>query len=535
MDYIEVEIDGEVIEFPDTMTDDEINAAAARIYQEKQAAKAPDPAAGMNAFQRGLVGAGASAAKVLEGALGLMGSVVPPARDAAEGMRQTRETYNQNRDALGTAGRVGEVAGAIGSAAPLLLAGPAIAPQMAAGGLYGAVTTPGGLVDRTVGAGLEAFGAGLGNLATRTVGRFFRPAGQDADAVTRLRDAGVDPTFGQTVGAGGPVGRQFRRVEEAAMSTPFTGHMIRDQRVNALQQFARATREGAAPPGAGPQTTESVDHLRSAFKEAYEEVLADPAMRIREMYDIEDGLLRASEGVPVSIDRLQTIQRTVEGLARRHEYAQGRYPTLKQAHAVESELDEMGLRYMRSPNGDEQAMGQVMRNIARDFGEQWRAQAPPGVIQDIREIDSAYRAYVPVRHAAKTNAVSLDPNEYTPNTFLRALRTTDRTPNKNQYIAGTRPQQQLARDAEDVLSSRVPDSGTPERLLTFGALAGAPFTGGGTLAPTALTGLYATRPVQSYLKGQALPRAQQALYDAMYRARPAGAAAGVGLLDTEDR
>lgn len=506
---------------------------AQEVLQAQQAPQEPfNPAEGMSAFQRGLVGAGASAARAVEGGLGAVGSVFPQARAKAEQMRGDREWFEaEGRAPLGTAGTVGGVVGAIGSAAPLALAGPAILPQMAAGAAYGGLTTPGDLGERGMGAAIEGGGAGVGNVLMRTLGRFARPAGVDSPDVTRLREAGIEPTFGQTVGSAGPGGRQIRRLEEAAMSTPFTGQMVRDRRTEALGQFQEATRRGALPPGAPEQAARSTDELRQAFKQSYDSVLADPGMRVRDLYDIEDGLLRASEAVPISTDRMQTVQRTMEGLAKRHEYAQGTNPTLKQAHAVESELEQMGLRLLRSQDGDQQAMGQVMRNLAQDFGQQWRAQAPPDVVDAIRGIDRQYAAFVPIRQAAKSAPVSMEPDEYTPNVFLRALRQTDRTPNKTEFIGGRRPQQDLGRAAEDVLSSRVPDSGTPERLMTFGAVAGAPMTGGLTMLPTLATGLYGSRGMQSYLTGRAAPDAQRRLYEALRAGRPAAAATGVGIAD----
>jgi hypothetical protein len=515
--------DGTVMRFPDGTTPEEIEEAIG------QPSPVANPAEGMNAFQRGLVGAGSSAARAAEGVLDAAGNVIPAARTAADRMADTRGVYEQNRGHLGTAGTVGEVVGGIGSAAPLALAGPAVLPQMAWGALYGGLTTPGGPQERATGGLTESIGAGLGNLGTRLVGRFFNPSGPTPESVARLESRGVQPTFGQTVSAHGTgPGAYVGRLEEVAQSVPFGGGLIRDKRVNALQQFARATRENALPPGAAPEAAESVDRLRSAFNDAYEEVLSDPSMRVREIYNIEDGVLRAGEGVPVSPERLQTAQRTFEGIAKRHEYAQGMQPTLKQAHAVESDLEREASRLLRSMDADQQAMGRVLMNMADDFGQSWRAQAPPNVVADIREIDAAYRAYVPVRHAAKTNAVSRDPDEYTPNVFLRALRTTDRTPNKTEFIGGRRPLQQFARDAEDVLGSVVPDSGTPERAMGIGILAGAIPTGGATLIPSGMAAAYGWNPMQQYLTGRLIP-GQRLLQRTISGGAGYGGAAGAGM------
>jgi len=522
--------DGTTVRFPAGTTPEEIEEALRQPpLQAAPLQAAINPAEGMSAFQRGLVGAGSSAARALEGTLDAAGSVIPAARDAADRMKADRDLYAKNRKYLGTAGTVGEVVGGIGSAAPLALAGPAVLPQMAWGALYGGLTTPGGMKERGIGAGADAAGAGIGNLGTRMLGRFFSPSGRVPPSVANLESKGVQPTFGQIMSAHGTgPGAYVGRLEDVAQSIPFGGGLIREQRARPFQQFARATRENALPPGAGQEAAESVDRLRKAFSNAYDEVLSDPGLRVRDIYSIEDGVLRAAEGVPISPERMKTAQTTFEGIAKRHEYAQGMRPTLKQAHAVESELENIGSRMLRSQSGDEQAMGQVFMRMADDFGQSWRAQAPADVVDNIRKIDTAYRAYVPVRHAAKTNPVSKDPDDYTPNLFLRALRSTDRTPNRTEYIGGRRPLQDFARDAERVLGKAVPDSGTPERAMGIGVLAGAVPTGGATLIPSGVAAAYGWNPMQQYLTGRLHPW-QRLLQQAISESAGYGGAAGAGL------
>lgn len=472
-----------------------------------------DTAEGMSGGEKFLVGTGAALARAGEGVLGLAGNVIPAAARKAAEMKSEREAYEAHKGDLGWRAGAGELVGNLAAYAPAALASGGAVPAMLASGALGAAYTPGGLGERAQGAALDAAGAGAGHLLTRSLGRLANPIGEKTADVLALEARGVQPTFGQAMGSkGGALGKAIERVEEAGQSTPLGGSAIRNRRTEALGQFQQAAREGALPPGASTQAAESTDALRTAYQNAYNGTLSAVPMPKEVLKWSPAAEVKAlSLGLPITQDQRLAAQTFVRDVQRKHLQAAGKAPTAETAHSIQSEIRRAAAQFGSSQNPGERYYGELLADVAENFGQTWRGALAPDVAEAVQNIDRAYASYVPVRHAAKTNAVSRNPDEITPNVLLRALRTTDRTPNKSTFVAGNRPQQSFARAAEDVLTSAVPDSGTTERALTLAALAGAVPTGGLSLAPSAVAGLYGSRMGQNYLMGRYSQ--QQALAD----------------------
>jgi hypothetical protein len=123
-------------------------------------------------------------------------------------------------------------------------------------------------------------------------------------------------------------------------------------------------------------------------------------------------------------------------------------------------------------------------------------------LSQYRKADEAFNNIVPVRNA--TAAAANAGGVYTPAQFGVALRSTDRSAGKGATARGARPGQELQKDAQALLPSKVPDSGTAGRLLV-GGLPLLPAAGAGTGYIDPSTAAMLSAPALLYTKtGQKL-------------------------------
>jgi hypothetical protein len=109
----------------------------------------------------------------------------------------------------------------------------------------------------------------------------------------------------------------------------------------------------------------------------------------------------------------------------------------------------------------------------------------------------------------------------------------DRSKDKAKFARGQAYMQDLSDPAKNVLGSKVPNSGTADRLLNFGALGSAFFDPTIPASLIAGSGMYSS-PIQSLLRGavSSRPQAAQPIASMLNRTSPMFAPAG-GLLGLE--
>lgn len=535
--------DGKVYRVTGEGTADE----ALQHLQSQQAAPAPAapqaPAAPVEPTwgDRGREALQGAVAGFDKAALGVKGMLPQPIQRAGDwvdeklGMRKlTPQTAVQAPDTW--AGTLGSIGTDVALQAPLAaLAGPTLGAQVALGGATQAALTPGDLAQRGKAAAGGAAGAAAGYGLSKALGRLAKPIGDKTAEVMALEAKGIDPTFGQGMGSKGGLGKAVNRAEEAAMSAPGVGAPLRNTRQAALDKFSTVVREGALPPGVDKTAARTTDSLRTAFNESYDDVLKGvPVNNDMVKWSPNTAVPKVTATLPITSTQRADAKMLVREIQKKYLQAipKGGAPDANVAHAIQSEIRANAAKMGSSSVASERNMGEALAAIAEDFGNTWRKGVSPKALKAIQEVDKAYASYVPVRHAAKTNAVSRGVDDFTPNVLLRALRTTDRTPNKSTFLAGNRPQQALAQAAENVLGNKVPDSGTSERIFTTMGLGGAAALG---QLPAALAGggalaAYGTKPVQDYLMGRLGTGAtQEALLQALRRFAPYGAAGGAGV------
>jgi len=470
---------------------------------------------------------------------------VPLARIPEGGIDQMEREREQNIEAqrkargeTGTdlvreAGRVAAAIPAVAAAAPYIPGtgvANALATGAASGGIQGAlepVTGPGNFLAQKLGQVGEgaALGAGTGvaaNAAANLIKPAFRPA---ADL---LMKEGVRLTPGQMAGG------VARRVEDALSSIPVLGQAVRAGARRAILDFNRAAwNRVLAPLGEklpkniqpGRDAAEYVDQAISRAYNAVVPHLTGQADR-QFLKDLVPIFQRAKNELPpeqrrrfAEIFNNQLVGKTLSP------------KTGEQLKGIDSMLGAEARGYRADPSYDNRKLGQIIGDLHAAFRAALTRQNPkyaPG----LKAANEAYANFVRVGRAAAASGAH--EGVFSPAQLRSAVRQSDPTLRKLGFAKGDALMQDLSDAAESVLPRTVPDSGTPERLMTERAAALAAGGGAAMFEPTALAGALAssapyTSVGMSALRNwaMALPKVRNALAQPIRRTLPyiAGAAA----------
>lgn len=394
------------------------------------------------------------------------GTAAALAGERGKGALEAMQAVNPNASLIGNI--AGGITGALGAEAMLgtKLAGTAaakFAPRLADFG-FGATT---GFNAAEDGAGLEgaalggvtgAFGGAIGERVVRGAGKAL--SGVTDPAVQYLRGLGVPLTAGQALGG------IVKSVEDKATSMPFVGDMIVNRRMEGLEAFDRAAMNQAASPIAfTPENIgkEGVGEMLDAAGNAYENATAGARVDLDPQY-VDDFTAVTGMGQALPDDL-----RARFGLA-----LSNRVNPINDAGAMTGETYQQAMRGIKSYKSEATKPGfeQDYRSALSAAQDALTAQMMRGggedVVSGLRAADNAYRGIKTVEDAA----MRADGANYifTPSQLQDALKKTDRK------FPGSSPLSELADMGQQVLPSRIPDSGTAGRaaqLLVPGAVGGA--------------------------------------------------------------
>lgn len=492
--------DGSTGSFPDDMDDDAITAVLRNQFPPKESA--PNPAEGMSATERFMTGVGGSAARLRD-------KIFPPGSPIdALTMSQTGDngrarkadlaTYESNKDALGTAGKVGEITGEvaatavpIGRAASLggkVLAktlgrmAPATADIGANAGYAAGTAEPD---ERGSAALLGGAGAAGGRVLTRTLGGLARPfVSKEAQA---LIDAGVRPTPGQLFGDG-PIGSAIRGIEDSATSIPLVGSVIKYARGRSIGEYGNAEINAALKPlgvtvkGSG---AEAVEQASRVVSDAYDRVLPQTFIQ-------PNKVKTALSSALVSIDKIPLITDEQKGAIMKYA-AQKIMPAISEAaqrggpisgdvaKGIDSEIGFLARKNSASMNPADHSLGEALYQLQASLRDTVEGVTPEAV-KVLGAARSAYRNLLPVVSAADKSVTG----QFTPRQLNRASGQYNQTPGA------------LNRAGQSVLPNTVPDSGTAGRALLGAAAAGGLSLGGPAAGATLAAALY-SGPGMSFL------------------------------------
>lgn len=321
------------------------------------------------------------------------------------------------------------------------------------------------------GAGLALGPVGYG------IGRMISPKATASADIQSLKDAGVNPTIGATLG--GSVGR----AEEMAQSVPFFGDAIRSARVGARDEFNLATLNKVVSPSGKTVSEIGSDGIRQVqkisddlYKQAREVI---PGFRLDDVAKSEISALRkaARDLKPDESRRFANFMRnTFDARFRQGGITSTGFKTLD---------SELGKAYNANRSNELGGAFKELNEIIKRQAE----RASPEYKAALDKADKVFAQRVIVEKAA--NSASGTSGVFTPKQLVSAAKTTDQTVRKNQAAAGRRPLQEFGQQASRTIGDNYPDSGTAGRNfltglaggslldpITAGLLVGGAWTGG---------------------------------------------------------
>lgn len=361
--------------------------------------------------------------------------------------------------------------------------------DVAYSGAYGEVTEG----DPTMSAVEGGIGSALGQGAGRVLGGVIGGVNLDP-AVSYLRNRGVPLTTGQTLGG------MASRFEERAMSVPLIGDMIRQRRIEGIENFNRqALNEAGAPIGFVPNAIgqEGVEQLQQGVGDAYTNATAGVNVPLDAQFLTD---------LQAATNRAATLPRPER--RRLGQVLDARVQPIADQGAMTGETFQQALRGLRGARNSNPAQFAGFEDFYRDavtgaeeaLTNQMIRGGGQDVVSGLQSANAANRNLRTVEDAANRNMGGSNtdtPFVFTPNQLQRAgLRT-------QQNFPGPRPFAELADNAQQVLPNTIPNSGTADRAMQ--ALIPGLLAGGGTI------GLAAGGDAQSAGAGAAIPTAAMIL------------------------
>ncbi len=349
------------------------------------------------------------------------------------------------------------------------------------------------------------------------VGRVLSPKASRVGSTARsLLDEGVELTPGQALGG------SALWVEDKLMSVPIMGDAIRAARIRGNESLNRAVYNRVLEPIG--QTTnkigrEAVDDVAVKISNAYDDVLNQIQFEPDKVFSRGiDKLKVMAKELPEKDSKalLNILEKEVETPLSKGVSVDGRV-----FKRIESQLGKKAIQFLNSTDAYQKDVGhalaeaqKMLRNsLMRGNSEQSKL---------LKGVNYAYAAQTRLQQAA--NRVGAENGVFTPEHLLSAIRSADNSVRKNAFARGNAMFQDLADAAKTHMSSKIPNSGTFDRMATIGT-AGA--TAYNPLVPVGLglgavpylpgvskvsTGLLTSRPEIAHQAAQQLNRLPNGLF-----------------------
>lgn len=478
-----------------------------------------------------------------------LGMVPATNQDINQTITKSNQQYDTQRKAAGGQGfDAYRLLGNIAVNAPLAYVAPnpasltgAVASGAATGAAGGALTPvnnsqPGDdfwqqkLKQLGMGALTGAATAGV----SKGIQKTFQPPNVSPD-VQLLMSKGVTPTPGQILG---PTASSF---EEKLSSIPGLGDVIKAGQRRAIGQFNQAAyNEALAPIGATSTQAAGrtgVAEVKQTLGAAYDNILPKLTFLPDQQFAADmHSIAQTADALP-PIEKDQFLSLVQNKVAPR--FATNPNQPMQQAAIsgddfknLENELGSRAKKWMGDPSSDKQDLGQAVNDMLGAF-RQGLVRSNPQAAPILQAINKGYANYARVRTAAAS--LGAPEGVFTPAQLQNAVKAGDKSAGKGNFATGSALMQDLSEAGKNVLSQKIPDSGTAGRYLTALAAGGvlghvSPFAlGGGLLASSAYTSI-GQKMMAGLLAGQR-PQALRALATGIGKATPAlGQSAVLGLL-----
>jgi hypothetical protein len=459
---IYVQVGKDVVEFPDGMSDAEIEQAIA--------GNAPQAKAPSSGFMMGLkdpITAGAQMIPRALGAVASLGGTKPNAlsdllyREAKrvdEMAKAEEQSYQAQREKAGESGfDVARLGGNILNPASLVPAarvaqlararGLSNVGQAVAGGAVGGAMQP------VVGEGTfgeqkaeqVALGGVTGPIGEKVVagaGRVLNPLVSKAEQT--MRDLGITPTTGQTLGG------QFKTLEEFAQNLPLIGSSIENARQRVLFDFNKGVINKALQKVDDKLPAEVVGRDAIAYasdevSKKYDDVLSKMSFDLD--FATTSNILGAlSKAKSLDSNQRQQITETLNDVVF------GKFAGQKidgQTYkGIESDLRKKASNYANSATASEREVGEALTDVLGAIKKELYFQNPKQTSK-LRRIDSAYSDLSVINVAAANSGA--ENGVFTPKQFSTAVRQQDQTRRKTSFAKGRAKGQEISDAAVQVL------------------------------------------------------------------------------------
>ena len=370
------------------------------------------------------------------------------------------------------------------------------------------VTTEGGFAEqKAMQAGVGAVAGPVMDIAISPLARMGAPESAEALALQR---AGVDVS---RLTPGQQLGGVVKRAEESLKSAPIIGETVRQAELRGFEEFNRglinSVVQRANPKATLPKavtTSGAIDFAGKELSRAYTRELS----KIDIVPDV-NMFLRLNGVVPqysqmLSDEKAALLEKLINNrVIKQIQVKPGKTLSGKAVKRIDSELGELERKYKKSINAEERTIGEALGDAKATIRDYIGQQDPTG---EINKLNGIFADFLRLENAA---ARSQRPdNVFSPEQLQQAVRAMDESRRKMSSARGQARMQQTAQAGREMLGTRVPDSGTPERLALPITAAGltsalAPNVPAEQLLIPGLLGLGAlgayTRPGQATIRG----------------------------------
>lgn len=330
-----------------------------------------------------------------------------------------------------------------------------------AGNLTGDViqgTTYGGAVEGDAGTGaVSAVGGNILGNTLGNVGKFVLGGSRRSPQAQKLMDEyGIeDLTIGQQYG-GVP-----KSIEDAATSVPFVGDIINTRRGESLLDFNKAGYRKVAgqPIGYGDDAAQTLKALR---EKAYDEAVAGKT------FDLNDPIFTQDMA-----DAIAARSGLTEALAKDFDVAikrsLGETPTGRTGNITGEDYQQsmrslIGYANAAKKPGFEKDFRDALKGVGGALRGAVERQ-DVNIVPRLREADTMYRGEKILEDAvsrAKMDPTGLGADVFTPGNLTQAVAASGRK------FDGPMSLEELSRLAQNVIPSKIPDSGTARRAALAG-------------------------------------------------------------------
>lgn len=365
-------------------------------------------------------------------------------------------------------------------------------------------TSAANLINAGAGAIAGAAGHKLGAFLTGASG----PPSARNQAVDLLRNEGIEPPIGATLGGGA------RMIEQKGESVPFVGGAIRKGENRANEELNQAVYSrvlnpiGQSLPSGTAPGREAIQSVNTKVHDAYDAALSGVQVPHDQQLwqELQSVAANAATMLPDRQAQLGAwIKKIQDNFTQNGGVLDG-----DRLKGLSSDIRKGAQGLMSSPDSEARELGMSVDKLD-DALMQAARRSNPSVGPALDAADKSYTGLVRLNRAAGYNGAAGTGGVFTPAQLASAVAASSSS--RAAKATGRAPMQDLSDAAAMVLKPTLPNSGTADRVLTPALMAGSammhnPLVAGGMGATMAAAhGLYSrpvTAAVNSLARSQAL-------------------------------